>query len=661
MRFFAGLLLIAGCAAGAVKQVYIVDRADVLHGESLGSAGPYERIVAKAHFSVDPNNTANHIITDLDLAPKDDTGLVEFSSDVIVLKPRDPARGNGSILLEISNRGGMGLLRMFDEDTGSSDEYGDRYLLRQGYTLVWVGWQFDVPKDRPLKLYTPVAAKHGQPITGLVRSEFVPESRTSSMPLADRNHVAYLPLDPDDKEARLTVRDTPASPPKPVGRTDWSFDGDRITMAAGFQPGKVYEVVYRSSNPPVAGLGLAAVRDFVSFLKYGGGSPTSVLEQRRYLKRAIGFGTSQSGRFLRTFLYYGFNTDEKDRKVFDGVWAHVAGAGRGSFNIRFAQPSRDGHPLMNLFYPTDLFPFTDLPETDPESGDTAGLLDRTLNTPGAPKIFYTNGSYEYWGRAGSLIHTTADGKKDAPVPPGTRIYFLAGTQHGPNARPVRSHTQNLANPADYRWTMRALLAAFNAWLKDGTTPPDSRYPRIDRNEIAPFEAISFPHIPGVELPRSMYHAMHLDFGPDFAKHGIISIEPPNIGKPFPQLVPRVRMEDGNEMGGIQPVELRVPLATYTGWNLRSADIGAPNMMADMIGSFIPFARTKAERLKTGDPRLSIEERYANRDDFLAKAREAANELVREGFLLKDDVDSVIERARVRWDFVMNWRSEGTGR
>ncbi len=649
MRMFAALLLIAASAPAAVKEVYVVERADVLQGESFGTAGPYERIVAKAQFAVDPQNPANRIITDIGFAPKNDAGQVEFSSDVIVLKPRDPSKGNGTILLEISNRGGMGLLRMFDEGSGE-DEYGDRHLLQQGYTLVWVGWQFDVPQERPLKLYTPVATNNGQPITGLIRSEFVPESHTTSMPLADRNHVAYAPLDLADKSAGLSVRDTPQSAPRPISRGAWSFaDSGHITMAEGFEPGKIYELVYRSKNPPVAGLGPAAVRDFISYLKYGGGSPRSVLsDQRRYLKQAIGFGTSQSGRFLRTFLYYGFNVDEKDRRVFDGVWAHVAGAGRGSFNIRFAQPSRDGHPLMNLYYPTDLFPFTDLPETDPESGETAGLLDRTLNTPGAPKIFYTNGSYEYWGRAGSLIHTTADGTKDAPLSDSTRIYFLAGTQHGPNTRLVRNHTQNLANPADYRWTMRALLSAFTAWVRDGTPPPPSQYPRIDRDQIATLDSVKFPRMPGVEIPGGMYHAMHLDFGPEWAKQGIITIEPPKIGKPFVQLVPRVRMEDGNEIGGIQSVDLRVPLATYTGWNLRSADIGAPNMLADMIGSCIPFARTKAQREKSGDPRLSIEERYAGREDYLSKVHTAAEALAKEGFLLENDVEAVTQQAAERW-------------
>ena len=648
MRSFVVLAATAVCAFGAVTEVHVVDRTDVR--VSPGGAGPYERIAAKAYFAVDPKNPANRIVTDIDLAPKNDSGLVEFSADVIVVKPRDPAKGNGTILFEVSNRGGMGMLRMFDPGDG---EYGDRYLLDQGYTLVWVGWQFDVPEKQPLKVYVPIATANGKPIVGLVRAQFIPMKPTTSMPLADRNHVPYAPVDRNEKAARLTVRSGPTDPAVAIARDAWRFvDDGNITMAAGFEPGKVYELVYTSQNPPVVGLGMTAVRDFIAYLKYGGTDSTWLLsDQRRYLKRAIGFGTSQSGRFLRTFLYYGFNGDEKNRKVFDGVWAHVAGAGRGSFNLRFAQPSRDGHPLLNLNYPTDLFPYTDLPETDPETGITAGLLDKVLNTPFAPKIVYTNGSYEYWGRGASLIHTSADGKSDAPLPADTRIYFLAGTQHGPGAQPRRTNTQQLANPSDYRWTMRALLASVNAWLKDGVEPPASQYPRVDKDQLAPFYAVPFPSPRGFKFPKDTYHSPRLDFGPEFATKGIMQ-EPPKIGKPFPQLIPRVDINDGNEIAGIRSIDLRVPVATYTGWNLRSPEIGAPDVLFDMIGSFIPLAKTKAERERNGDRRPSIEERYASKEDYLNKVKQAAADLVKERFLLPGDVDRVADQAAARWDLVM---------
>jgi hypothetical protein len=651
MRLIAILLGTAVSMCAAVTQVYVLERTDVLHGVAYGAAGPYERIAAKAHFTVDPKADANRGITDIDVAPRNENGLVEFSADVVVIKPREPAKGNGTILLDIPNRGGITALRTFGGGTG--DEYGDRYLLEQGYTVVVVGWQFDNPNG--LKVFVPSARRDGNPIRGLVRSQFIPMERGTTMPLADRKHAAYEPADRNDKTARLTVRNTPSAQPAAIPRTAWNFaNGESIRMAAGFEPGKIYELTYTAQDPPISGLGFAAVRDFVSYLKYGGGSATSVLnDQRRFLKRSVAFGASQSGRFLRTLLYNGFNADEKGRKVLDGVWAHVAGGGRGSFNVRFAQPSRDGHPLLNLFYPTDLFPFTDLPQTDPETGVTAGLLDRTLNTPAAPKIFYTNGSYEYWGRAASLTHTTADSRRDAPLAPDTRIYFLAGTQHGAGARPERNaRIQNRANPSDYRWTMRALLAAFNAWLTDGVAPPDSQYPRIDRDQLAAYQAIPFPRMPGVKFPGSMHHPHRLDFGPEFSQAGVITQEPPKIGKPFQALVPRVSLDDGNETSGVRPVDLRVPVATYTGWNLRTPAIGSPDLLYDMVGSFIPFARTKAERTRSGDPRPSIEERYGDKDGYMTKVSEAASALVRERFLLERDVPGVKAEAAARWDLVM---------
>lgn len=655
--------LLASAAAAAVTGVHIVERSAVLDGASTGPAGPYERIIAKASFAVDPKLPANRIITDIDYAPRDEHGLVEFSSDIYVLRPSNPSKGNGTALVEISNRGGKGLLSMFDRAHGVRDprsplDFGDRFLLQQGYTLVWVGWQFDVPRNPELmRLYTPVAKDGDHAITGLVRAEFILDRKELSHSLADRNHVAYPVLDPDDPSIELTVRSRPLEARHPVPRAEWRFARDddgrpvpdltSVYMASGFEPGKIYEVVYTAKDPPLVGLGPAAIRDFVSFLKNGG--PAGPFEdEHRSLKRAIGFGTSQSGRFLRTYLYYGFNADEKGREVFDGVWAHVAGAGRGSFNHRFAQPSRDGHPFMNLFYPTDIFPFTDLDETDPETGLSDGILDRATERKVVPKIFYTNGSYEYWGRAAALIHSSLDGKQDAPLAANTRIYFLAGTQHGPGAQPVRHDTQNLANPTDYRWAMRALLVDMNAWLKDGTAPPPSRYPRIGKDQLVTIDAVHFPAIADIAFPQHLHHAYRVDYGPHFRDAGIVSVEPPRVGKAFPALVPQVDA-DGIDQGGVQLPEVAVPLATYTGWNLRAASIGAPDMLYSMVGSMIPFARTKAERERNKDPRPSVEERYHSRAEYLDKVSTAAKTLVNERLLLAGDVSSIRTNAAEHWD------------
>jgi hypothetical protein len=437
-----------------------------------------------------------------------------------------------------------------------------------------------------------------------------------------------------------------------VPHSQWKIEGGtHLQVSTGIQPGKIYELVYTASDPAVVGLGPTAVRDLISFFKYGGNDVTVLGDHHNYIKRAYGFGVSQSGRFLRTFLYYGFNRDEQGRRVFDGVIAHVAGAGRGSFNHRFAQPSRDAHPFLNLFYPTDIFPFTDIAQTDPESGITDGILTHATPAEATPKVFYTNSSYEYYGRSASLISTLIDGREDAPLPPGTRIYLFAGGQHGPAAfPPKRNHTQYLANPNPYTLGMRALLVAMNAWVRDGKEPPSSMYPRIAEKSLAPLNSVRFPKIPGIEFPAHIQTAYRVDYGPEFRTKGIVSIEPPRVGKPFPMLVPQVDA-DGNEIAGVRMPDVQVPLATFTGWNLRDAEIGAPDELFSMVGSYFPLPRTKADRERSHDPRLSIEERYATKGEYLQRLGAAARTLADRGYLLSRDVEAVLDRGSAEWDFV----------
>ena len=632
-------LCIPALLPAALLRIEVSERSDVLEGKAFASAGPYERIVGKAYFAVDPNLPANKIIADIAKAPRNGEGLVEFSADFDCLKPRDPKHGNHAVLFEVSNRGGKSMLDIFRGDM----------LLEQGYTLVWLGWEFDVPPGpNALRLYAPVA----QGITGLVRSEITLDHKATRQSLGDRSQLAYPVLNPDDPALTLTVREHADSPRRAVARDAWHIEGGtHIAMPAGFEPGKIYELVYTSKDPPIMGLGPAAVRDLISFFKYGIEADTILGDHHDFIKRAYGFGISQSGRFLRTFVYYGFNQDEQGRRVFDGLMAHVAGAGRGSFNHRFAQASRDGHAFLNTFYPTDIFPFTDLPETDTETGVTDGLLTHATPPAAVPKIFYTNTSYEYYGRSVSLIHTTLDGAKDAPLAPNTRIYFLAGCQHGPSPfPPERGEAQNLANPNNYSWTLRALLVALDGWVAEGLEPPPSRYPKIADGSLTPLGAVAFPKLPGVQFPTRIQQAWHADYGEEFRSAGIVTIEPPKVGSAFPMRLPQVDA-DGNDTAGIRMPATAVPLATYTGWNLRSAAIGAPDELYSMVGSFIPFARTKAERVKTGDPRLSVEERYASKQAYLDQVEAAAHGLVQERYLLERDVASVVARASAEWDFV----------
>ncbi len=638
-RVLLAALLMYWPLRAVVARVEVTGRGDAARG--------YERLSGRAFFAVDPSLPQNRIVADLGYAPRNAQGKVEFSADFCILRPRDPKAANGTALLEISNRGGRGLLHFFDFATGEN-EFGDSFLLNRGYTLAWIGWQWDVP-ERPgaLRLYPVIATDGGKPITGLVRAEYTPDGKVDTFPLADRGMIAYPALDPEDATLSLTVRERLDRPRRALPRADWhiSQDARAVVMPAGFEPGRIYELVYRAQNPVVAGLGPAAVRDFVSWLKYGApGAP------ERRTERAIGFGVSQSGRFLRSFLYWGFNQDESERKVFDGVMSHVAGAGRGSFNHRFAQPSRDAQPIANTFYPTDIFPFTDLDETDPATGATGGLLASARQAGVVPKIFYTNSAYEYYGRAASLIHTTPDGMRDAPPAPGTRVYMFAGTQHGPDDFPPhRSRTQFPGNPADCRWSMRALLEAMNGWIAANREPPPSVYPTIEARTLVPLEAVRFPKLPGVSFPARIVRAWRVDYGPEFATRGIIAFEPPKTGAAFPALVPQVD-SDGNDLAGIRLPELMLPLATYTGWNLRDPAIGAPDEIASLTGAWFPFARTREERERTGDPRLSIAERYPSRAVYLEGIGFAARKLVQNGYLLEADVPRIVERSAAQWDY-----------
>ena len=437
----------------------------------------------------------------------------------------------------------------------------------------------------------------------------------------------------------------------PSRASEWQFgeDGKTVRLDAGFEPKKIYEVVYTAQDPAVVGVGPAAIRDTISRLKYGAADELGL--GAGAIKRAVAFGISQSGRFLRTFLYYGFNEDESHRKVFDGVMAHVAGAGRGSFNHRFAQPSRDGHPYINFFYPTDIFPFTDLPQRDPDTGVTDGLLSHATKPEFQPNIFYTNSSYEYWGRAASLIHTAVDGAKDMTLPPNVRTYLLAAGQHGVAAfPPSRTIGQQSNNPLDYRWAMRSLLVAMNRWVTDGAAPPASAYPRIDQGTLVAPDQLRFPKLPAVNVAKTPHKAYRANYGPDFGPNGVVSQEPPIIGKAFPILVPQVDA-DGNELAGIRMPELSVPLATYTGWNLFNERSGPPTVVSSMQGSFIPLARSKADRERAGDPRRAVDERYQGRADYLAQITKAARDLVQRGYVLEADVARIVEQAGTRWDHV----------
>ena len=649
-------LLLAATAEGGVARLEITRREPVLGGRPFGAAGAYEKLVGRVHFTFDPRAPRNGHVVDLALAPRNAQGLVEASADFYLLKPVDPARGNGRLFYEAGNRGTKRILPVFQQATAADDptteaEFGNGALMAQGFTLLWMGWQWDVPPGR-MRMALPVATNGGAPITGVVRGNFIPGARATAAAIADRGHDAYPVVNPESPDHVLYVRTHPADVPTVVPRPRWRFaSATAITLDGGFEAGRIYDVVYRARDPRVIGLGLAGTRDLVSFLKHAtaaAGNPSPGL------RHAIGWGVSQTGRFLRHFVYEGFNEDENGRPVFDGVFDQVGGAGRGSFNHRFGQQSRDQLQHFNIQYPVDMFPFTDADETDPVSGVTDSLLARARRTNTVPKMVHLLTNSEYFNRAGSLVHTDVAGTRDVPPPPTTRIYMVASAPHIVGPFPPAPYTdkdfvgQAPMNPLVYTPVIRAVFRALDRWVTDGVVPPPSRYPTIADGTLVAPAAAGWPVIPGVAMPPEPMITYRLDFGPEWTQ-GRVTVEPPRLGAAFTSLVPAVD-EAGNDRGGIRLPQIAVPLATHTGWNYRAAAIGASDRLASEIGAYRPLARTAAERQAQGDSRPAIDERYPSRDVYLGRIAQAAVSLVRDGYLLAEDVPDLITQAATHWDW-----------
>ena len=658
--FLLAFLLINWSLQARVTRVEISSRHDVLGGKTFGDAGAYERIVGRVYFSIPVANPHNQRIVDLPLAENLKSGEVEFAADFVAVRPKDAHKGNGSMLLEVPNRGHSRILSLVDGgDEDLAKDAGDAWFLRNGFTVVSLAWQWDADGADALKLYAPIAKENGKTITGLLRGDFMLPKAMDEVPLGHYfvgrvGGDEYPVSAPADTRNTLTVRDTREGPRTTIPRSDWDFahvvDGKlvpssrHIHLKGGFQPGKIYEYIYVVADPVVAGCGFAAVRDFAAYAKH---APDAVTPAAR----VYGEGISQNGRYLRDFLYQGFNADEDGRIALDGVLAHVAGAGRGSFNYRFAQPSRDAQPTSSIFFPTDIFPFTDQPEKDAAVGETAGLLDRAAKDKVVPKIFFSNTSYEYWGRVAALIHISADGKRDADVSENVRIYHFTGLQHysGPFP-PAKGEADTMGQfpqsplPAKYFW--RSMIANMDAWGRNGTAPPASSYPKISDGTLVPLGELAFPAIPGVTRPHEANAAYRLDYGSKFAQ-GILETQPPKVGAAFPVLVPQVN-EDGNELDGVLLPELTVPLATYTGWSLRDPSIGAPDQRCAFVGSYVAFARTAEERKKSGDPRKSVAERYAAREDYMVRFTKALDGLVAARWILAEDRSAMLQLGEREW-------------
>ena len=628
--------------SAAVTGLEVGTRAAVLDGQPFGAAGAYEKIAGTIYFSADPTHPLHRAITDIGLAPRNAAGRVEFSADFYVLKPVDMRKGNGRLLFDVPNRGRKVALGMFNStprvpDPSTPADFGNGFLMRHGYTVAWVGWQHDVPRRDGLMV---LDAPRAQGVIGFVRCELRPNNRVETLPLADRYHIPYPAIDLRDAEARVTVREHAAADPVDVPRSAWRFpDPGHIELKGGFTPGAIYDVVYRSADPPVVGLGFLAVRDTAAWLRSAaaaGGNPCAGALSRVYL-----FGVSQSGRFLRHLLHLGLDEDERGHMVFDAVIPHVAGGRRGEFNLRFGQPSLNAVEAAG-----SLPPFND-----------GEQLARIKKRGRVPRIFAINTSAEYWRGDASLIHTDVEGRRDIEPPDFMRTYLLAGTQHTPGGLPPPPEDPNTGsrglqrfNVVDYAPLLRAALVNLDRWVSDGVEPPASAFPRLsDATAVAAeSQAPFFADLPGVRFPDRVHRPVALDFGRDMERG--IPAYPPKAGAPYRTYVPAVDA-DGNEIVGIRPVELLAPLATYAGWNPRHPDQGAPGDLMSMMGSTLAFPLTRAERERMGDPRPSIAERYPSRAAYLERVREAAQKLVATRHVLAEDVEAIVERAGRLWDFI----------
>ena len=658
-----------------------LDRFEVAGGAAFGNAGAYERIDLRAHITVDPMSPQETGVVDLDLAERDADGMVVFSTDVQILKPIDPARANRRLFVELCNRGNKRCLQFFNDAPGTNDprepaDFGNGFLMRRGYSVCWIAWQGDIlPGNGRITMKLPVTGTADAPITGLVRSEFIPGGPgQTTYPLSGwistRSHPT---VSRDTSNASLTRRRYPDDPPEVIPPDRWMFartEGGRgldnqgaevsvvpsdthIHLPGGFEPGWIYELIYEGRDPLVLGLGHVAVRDVTSFLRNHPadreGRANPLLENGGAVEKVYAWGRSQTGRYLRDFVHQGFNADGQGRRVFDGILPHVSGGGLLWMNHRFANAVRPaGQEYEDHLTPADRFPFSYAQSTDHQTGKTDAILKRPESDP---LVLHSQSATEYWQRRGSLVHTTTDGT-DLEQPENVRVYLWSSSQHFADpllTDPSSTVCRELINVVITSMLFRALLDAMDAWATDGTPPPESRIPKRSDGTLATGAEwrSAFPDIPGVMLPRGPARLPLLDWGTD-ADNGILK-EPPDIvaRDGYAVQVPTVDA-DGNDTAGVRAPMVIAPLATYTGWNIRKRGFGH-GAMHEFTGSTIPFPETAVERKQTGDPRRSLEERYGDADGYVAAIRKAAEALVTERLMVAEDVERCVNAAQ-------NWGS-----
>ncbi len=628
--FFAAMLTLPLVASEAVAQITRIDmevvESPAFDGQTFGEVGQYERLRGRFQGEVDPDDPRHDEIVNLDHAPLNASGRVEYSTTVEIYRPIDMGRWNRAIYHTIPNRGGAGA--------------ADPVLMEMGFALVRVGWQGDLTATgRNIVPFLPVARNaDGTSIVGPAAEEFIFND-------ADRVSEAGLSYEAASLrvgQATLTVRQSQSSPRSTPRDLKWTYNhaGEiRIERPAGFDGGAIYEFIYQAKDPIVMGLGFAAVRDAISFLRYEDADDVGSANPLAYQglpHTAVSIGVSQSGRFLRDLLYQGFNEDVAGRPVFDGMHPDIAGSRKTFTNYQFSQPGRWQKQHEDHFYPGDQFPFTYTTLSDPISGRTDGLLERCSSSDTCPKIIQTDGEAEIWQARASLLVTDPIGRH-IELPENVRVYLIAGTQHGGGAgvhvaTPRPGMCQNLNNPLALRQTRLALTVALYQWVVDGTAPPPSRFPTLENGGLVSPDAAGFPRMPGVTYSGS-YNPLN------FQDHRSL---PPVEGDAYAVFVGRVDA-DGNMRDGILHPNLTAPIGTHTGWNLRREGF-AEGAQCGGTGSFIPFAAGRAARQASGDPRLSLEERYEDHAAYVSRISLAADALVRDRLLLRRDADAIVSLA-----------------
>lgn len=615
-------------------------------GHSFGSVGAYERVSGVAKGELDPLHARNRVIVNLDRAPRNARGNVEYEVDFDLLRPVSADRGNHRMLFDVTNRGRKFLLHWLLDapaqavgavnDPKSLEDAGNRLFFEMGYTMVWTGWDPDAPRtNNGMAIRVPVATNQGQPIVQRIRDELVSGTRGA---LVDRFRLAYESANLDQSQASLTVRRQAGEPAQAVPASGWTYMDSRtiklLPDGSKPEPGSLYDFFYPAKNPHVLGIGFAATRDFVSFLRHGTRDKKGNANPAGgKIDHALALGISQSGRYLRDHISLGFNQDESRRKVFDGVLAHISGVGRVFMNEPFGMPARTNTQHEDHAYPENAFPFAAATMRDPVTGKSGSLFRHDGFDPLTIEV---NTSTEYWQKGASLLHTDPLGAKDAALPPNARVYLIAGTQHGGRVGlpTAAGPCVNLRNPHSPAPALRALTIALDRWVVEGVAPPPSRVPTLaSRTLVTPANA-EFPRIPEFIVARSGNEIAPLKGWVD---------PTPSAGNAYRPLVAKVD-HDGNEIAGIRLPEIAVPLATYTGWNLYKAPF-PDGALCDRDGSYSAFASTRAEREARNDPRLSLEERYGTHENYVAAVRASATELARQRLLMPSDVGAYIVQAK----------------